>query len=104
VRTFRKATGQKLLLDDATYQAIVDTLKQRDGTDGAQESPSARRPRSAASCGRLGDIVDGWLEWAAVTPRRPDNFSWRSRARCRWSRSSCSACGVPGVPATRRER
>ena len=27
VRTFRKATGQKLLLDDATYQAIVDTLK-----------------------------------------------------------------------------
>lgn len=27
VRTFRKATGQKLLLDDATFQAIVDTLK-----------------------------------------------------------------------------
>jgi hypothetical protein len=27
VRTFRKATGQKLLLDDATYQAIVDTIK-----------------------------------------------------------------------------
>lgn len=27
VRTFRKATGQKLLLDDATYQVIVDNLK-----------------------------------------------------------------------------
>ncbi|MFO0867368.1 MAG: hypothetical protein U0935_00340 [Pirellulales bacterium] len=27
VRTFRKATGQKLLFDDATYEAIVDTLK-----------------------------------------------------------------------------
>ena len=27
VRTFRKATGQKLLLDDATFQAIVDTIK-----------------------------------------------------------------------------
>ena len=27
LRTFRKATGQKLLLDDATFQTIVDTLK-----------------------------------------------------------------------------
>lgn len=27
IRTFRKATGQKLLLDDATFQAIVDTIK-----------------------------------------------------------------------------
>ena len=27
IRTFRKATGQKLLLDDAAYQSVVDTLK-----------------------------------------------------------------------------
>ena len=27
IRTFRKATGQKLLLDDTTYQNIVDALK-----------------------------------------------------------------------------
>ncbi len=27
LRTFRKATGQKLLLDDNAYQYIVDTLK-----------------------------------------------------------------------------
>lgn len=27
LRTFRKATGQKLLLDDATFQTIIDTLK-----------------------------------------------------------------------------
>ncbi|MFM7842920.1 MAG: hypothetical protein ACKPEY_01650, partial [Planctomycetota bacterium] len=27
VRTFRKATGQKLLLDDATFQAFIDGLK-----------------------------------------------------------------------------
>ena len=31
LRTFRKATGQKLLLDDATYQAIVDTIKSLTG-------------------------------------------------------------------------
>ena len=27
IRTFRKATGQKLLLDDAAYQNVVETLK-----------------------------------------------------------------------------
>ena len=27
IRTFRKATGQKLLLDDDAYQNVVDTLK-----------------------------------------------------------------------------
>jgi hypothetical protein len=31
LRTFRKATGQKLLLDDATFQAIVDTIKSLTG-------------------------------------------------------------------------
>lgn len=27
IRTFRKATGQKLLLDDAAFQSVIDTLK-----------------------------------------------------------------------------
>jgi hypothetical protein len=28
IRTLRKATGQKLLLDDATFQSVIDTLKE----------------------------------------------------------------------------
>lgn len=38
IRTFRKATGQKLLLDDETYQSIVDTLK---SLIGPTKTPSA---------------------------------------------------------------
>jgi len=46
IRTYRKAMGYKLLLDDETYQKVVDTIRNvLDPPDAEESSPTVRQTR-----------------------------------------------------------